>query len=102
MVQIPAQWVSAGQGVPDLCVKHGLPSTQRRRLRLISKPPGWALPLIVFGAIIYVIIVTAVRKTVIAPAWPFCDECKRQRSRFLLIGLGLLILSVVGFIGSVP
>jgi hypothetical protein len=100
MVQIPAQWVSAGHGVPDLCVKHGLPPTQRRKLRLISKPPGWALPLVVFGAIIYLIVVMAVRKTVVAPAWPFCDECKQQRSRSLLIGGGLLVLSVVVFIGS--
>jgi hypothetical protein len=100
-VQIPAQWVSAGQGLPDVCVRHGLPATERRRIRLISRAPGWAIPLILFGAVIYLIVVMAMRKIVIAPAWPFCGQCQQDRARLQRIGLVLLGVGVLGLIGSI-
>ena len=37
-----------------------------------------------------VIVALAVRKTVVAPRWPFCARCQHLRSRRLKTGLGLL------------
>ncbi len=99
MVDIPAQWVAAGHGVPDVCARHGEPAVRRQRVQLISRAPGWALPLIVFGLLIYALVVFAVRKSVVAPAWPFCAQCldaRRRRRRTGLVLLGMAALSTLG------
>jgi hypothetical protein len=104
-VAVPAGRVAGGQ-VPPICAKHGQPAAMTKKLRLISKPPGWAFALIILGALPYLIAVLATRKTVIAPQWPFCDQCKAERSRVLGIGLGILglglLLFVVGIAASDP
>src|SRR5439155_4000528 len=99
--QIPANWVAAGHGVPDVCSRHGEPAVDRRRVRFISRPPQWAYILIIFGAIVFVIVAAAMRKTVWAPAWPFCARCREYRKRMAGIGLGIVGLAVVMFIGSI-
>jgi hypothetical protein len=101
MVDIPAQWVAAGQGVPDVCARHGQLAVQRRPVRLISRPPVWALPLIVFGVLVYALVALAVRKTVIAPAWPFCAQCLGARRRQRRIGLVLLGLTTLSALGAI-
>ncbi|OLE25584.1 MAG: hypothetical protein AUG44_15615 [Actinobacteria bacterium 13_1_20CM_3_71_11] len=101
MVNIPAQWVAAGYGVPDICARHGLPATRRLRLRLISRPPGWALPLLIIGVVIYWIVVAALRQTVIAPAWPFCHECEQARKGLRRVGLTLVGLMLLSFVGGI-
>ncbi len=99
--QLPANWVAAGYGVPDVCARHGEPAQERKRVRFVSKPPQWAYVLILLGAIVYLIVVSSLRKTVIAPAWPFCVRCREFRNRMLAIGLGVLALGIVLFIGSI-
>jgi hypothetical protein len=99
--QIPANWVAAGYGVPDVCSRHGEPALDRKRVRFISRPPQWSYVLIVFGALIFVIVAAAMRKTVWAPAWPFCARCREYRKRMAGIGLGIVGLSVVMFVGSI-
>ena len=127
LVEIPAQRVSAGHGVPGICARHGLRATERHRLRLASRPPvwtillalpgiafaifyplqlvsrptGWMVLLVLVGLAFYPIVVLALRKTVIAPAWPFCDECRADRAAVRTIGSVVLGAGVVGFVVSV-
>jgi hypothetical protein len=97
MTNVPVPWIAGGWS-PGVCSRHGEPAEIRGRTRFVSKAPGWAIPFILLGGIVYVIIVSAVRKTVQAPNWPFCDACKGLRTRRLLIGLGLLLGSLVLFL----
>jgi hypothetical protein len=98
--QIPSSWVAAGYGVPDVCSRHGQPAVERKKVTIISRPPAWSYFLILAGVIIFAIVAMAIRKTVKAPAWPFCEQCRRLRSRLLGIGFGILALAVLGFVGS--
>src|SRR5439155_4850271 len=50
--------------------------------------------------IVFVIVAMLLRKDVTAPNWPFCARCRQLRTRRLLVGLGLLVLSVVMFVVS--
>ncbi|MEV6930241.1 hypothetical protein AB0M46_37965 [Dactylosporangium sp. NPDC051485] len=99
MIRIPAGQVAAGH-LPPVCPRHGEHALEMKKLRLISKPPSWAAVLILLGGIVYLIVVMALRKTVHAAAWPWCEQCKAARSRNLGIGLGVLglglLLIVVG------
>ncbi|MEV8514859.1 hypothetical protein [Dactylosporangium sp. NPDC051484] len=94
VVTVPAGQVAAGQ-LPQICPRHGEAPIEMKKLRLISKPPSWAPLLIILGGIVYVIVVSALRKTVQAPAWPWCEQCKAKRSRNLGIGLGVLALGLL-------
>jgi hypothetical protein len=51
--------------------------------------------------VVFAIVATAIRKTVKAPAWPFCPECKQLRMRMLLIGLGVAFAGLVGLIAGI-
>lgn len=97
VVTIPAAQVAAGQ-LPHVCARHGEQPIEMKNIRLISKPPPWAPLLILAGGIVYVIVVSAMRKKVQAPAWPLCAQCKAQRSRNLGIGLGVVGLGVLLFV----
>jgi hypothetical protein len=99
--QIPAGWAAAGYGVPDVCARHGEPAVQRRKVSFSTRPPGWSYVLILVGVLLFVIVAVAMRKTVVAPAWPFCARCTELRSRRLKTGLGLLGAAVVVLIGSI-
>ncbi|MET7400289.1 hypothetical protein ABZS66_43065 [Dactylosporangium sp. NPDC005572] len=94
MVTIPAGQVAAGH-LPPVCARHGEQATATKKVNLISKPPAWAAVLIIAGVLPYLIVVMALRKTVKAPAWPWCAKCTGQRTRNLLIGLGLIVLSLI-------
>jgi hypothetical protein len=99
MLSIPAAQVAAGH-LPHICARHGESPVAMRRIRFISKPPPWAPVLILAGGIVYLIVVSSLRKKIEAPAWAWCAQCKAQRSRMLGIGLGVLglglLLIVVG------
>src|SRR2546421_475849 len=99
--QIPANWVAAGHGVPDVCSRHGEPAQDRKRVRFISKPPQWSYVLIVVGLIVFVIVAAALRKSVWAPAWPFCPRCREYRKKMVSIGLAIVGLAIVMFIGAI-
>src|SRR5690348_4449100 len=94
MLSIPAGQVAAGH-LPHICARHGEPPAEMKRIRFVSKPPPWAPVLILAGGIVYLIVVSALRKKIEAPAWAWCAQCKAQRSRMLGIGLGVLALSLL-------
>lgn len=94
MLSIPAAQVAAGH-LPHICARHGEPPAEMKRIRFVSKPPPWARFLILAGGIVYLIVVSAVRKKIEAPAWAWCAQCKAQRSRMLGIGLGVLALALL-------
>src|SRR5439155_17806466 len=99
-IRIPARWVAGGTGVPAVCSRHGAPSAVSYRARYVSRPPTWSYGLFVIP-VVFAVAVTLVRKSVVAPAWPFCARCKAMRARLLMTGLGLLVLSGAGFAGAV-
>src|SRR5690348_11032235 len=99
MLSIPAGQVAAGH-LPHICARHGEPPAEMKRIRFVSKPPPWAPVLILAGGIVYLIVVTALRKKIEAPAWAWCAQCKSQRSRMLGIGLGVLALSLLLLVGG--
>jgi hypothetical protein len=100
-IQIPAGWVAAGQGMPNVCARHGRPAVERARIRLISKPPSWTYGLVFLGGIVFAIVTMALRKTVWAPAWPFCDQCRAKRTQMMAIGLGIVTLGVLSLAGTI-
>jgi hypothetical protein len=100
MLSIPAGQVAAGH-LPHICARHGEPPVEMKRIRFISKPPPWAPFLILAGGIVYLIVVSALRKKIEAPAWAWCAQCKAQRSRMLGIGLGVLALGLLLIIGGI-
>jgi len=87
--------------MPDVCARHGEPAVQRRKVSFSSRPPAWSYVLILVGVLLFVIVAMAMRKTVVAPAWPFCARCTQLRSRRLKTGLGLLGAAVAALIGSI-
>jgi hypothetical protein len=98
MPAIPATWVAAGYGTPTVCARHGEPAQPRAKVRFISRPPAWSYILIIIGAVIFLIVVLATRKTVTAPAWPFCEKCRAMRSRLAMIGWSVAGAAVLLFI----
>jgi hypothetical protein len=98
-VEVSAQAASTAP-VSQVCSRHGEPAAQHRRVKLISRTPQWAyvllvLGLVVFGLVPFIIVTLALRKTVNAPAWPFCTHCHALRKRRLLIGSGLFVGGLV-------
>jgi len=91
MTNVPAPWITGGVWSPNVCARHGRPPQSRTTARFISKAPGWAFPLILLGAIVYLIVVSIVRKTVIAANWPYCELCRSVRRQRLFAGFGLLV-----------
>jgi hypothetical protein len=49
---------AAGQGVPDVCVRHGEPAVEHRKVRIFSRAPAWSYLLIFAGVLVFVIVVT--------------------------------------------
>lgn len=93
--RIPAAVVATGNGMPSCCAKHGQPATLGQKLALMSRPPGWTYALIFFGALPFVLVTMAMRKTVTAPAWPFCAECAAARKKQLTVGLSIVAAAVL-------
>jgi hypothetical protein len=100
-VQVPAGLIASGEGIPGVCSRHGRESSRAAKCRFISRPPRWAPVLILAGALPYLIVVMALRKTVQAPYWPMCTECDGRRRKLLLAGFGGIAASVVLFFVAV-
>jgi hypothetical protein len=94
-VRIPAQFVASGWGTPTVCTRHGEPAVEQKRVAFISRNPGWSYLLLLAGVIVFVIVASAIRKTVTAAAWPFCARCTEERKRGLTVGLGIVAAGVV-------
>ena len=96
-VRIPAQFVATGWGIPTVCARHGEPAVVRKRAAFISRNPGWSYALVLAGVIVFVMVAAAIRKTVVARAWPFCARCNKESRHDVTAGLGLLAAGVVAF-----
>jgi hypothetical protein len=93
-VKLPAAWAAAGgQHLPRVCARHGEPAVLGRKVALLSKPAPWTYLLLLAGVLPYAIAVMATRKTVNAPAWPWCPQCVADRKRKLGIGIGIMVPS---------
>jgi hypothetical protein len=96
--------VRSGSGIPDVCSRHGLPATRRSRMVIESSPPGWTYATIPAGLLIFGILRAIMRKAIVAPAWPFCDRCRRRRGIAIAIASTIvaagLATMVVGFQSS--
>jgi hypothetical protein len=99
--QIPAVLVASGYGVPEVCSRHGEVALDRRRTRFISRPPQWSYVLVLAGLVVWLVVVVALRKTVVAAAWPFCARCRALRTRLLTIGLATVAVGIVAVVGSI-
>ncbi|WP_412541103.1 hypothetical protein R8Z50_00260 [Longispora sp. K20-0274] len=85
VIEIPAHWVKAGQGLPNVCAKHGEPAVAHLKTRFASKASKGAYA--IGGAAL----AAATQKRVTAPAWPYCARClplrrAAQISRFAMFG----------------
>jgi MFS family permease len=98
-VDLPAPAVTAG-AVPEVCARHGEPAVRRRKTVFRSRTPAWVFILLLFGVLPFAIAAAALQKRVKAPAWPFCAECGRLRTRRILMGIGLVALAVVGAVAT--
>ncbi|MEV6852088.1 hypothetical protein AB0M88_52930, partial [Actinoplanes sp. NPDC051411] len=92
-VLVPANFVSAGWGTPTVCARHGEPAVERKRTQFTSRRSGW---LFLLGAIVYY----ATRKTVSAPAWPFCARCTKEYTTKTAAGAGSFIAGILIWVGS--
>jgi hypothetical protein len=92
-VLIPANFVSAGWGTPTVCARHGESAVEQRKTQFTSRRSGW---LFLMGAIVYY----ATRKTVTAPAWPFCAQCTREHSTKTAAGAASFIVGILIWVGS--
>jgi hypothetical protein len=95
-VRIPAAYVSTGWGTPAVCARHGATATGHKPVRFISRVPGWAYPLLVFGGVVFLIVVLVLRKEVRAARWPFCPRCSHERMNRLVIGIVLAVAGIAG------
>jgi hypothetical protein len=96
-VFVPANFVSAGWGTPTVCARHGEPAVETRRIRFVSRTSPW---LVLLGVIIYFIVSAATRKTVWAPAWPYCNRCKKEGTTKTAAGWGGFLLGLLIWMGS--
>ena len=97
-ILLPASLVSSGEGIPTICSRHGRESTTASKCRFVSRPPRWTAVLLLAGALPYLIVVTALRKTVLAPYWPLCGACTQRKRSLLFGGLATLAGAVMLFV----
>ena len=95
---LPASWVAAGYGVPGCCSRHDREASEYRKIKLISKPPGWSYALLLVGALGFLVAVLVTQKSVTAPRWPFCADCARTSRVVRPIALVGLALGMVGIV----
>jgi hypothetical protein len=95
-IGIPAPLVSAGAGIPPVCVRHGEPAVKTKKVLFRSYTPRWTYLLILFGLIPFAIVAAVLQKRVKAPAWPFCARCGQLQRTRLLTGIALVVLAVLG------
>lgn len=96
---LPAAMVTSGAGIPAVCSRHGDPAVRGRRVQFISRPPGWSYVLLLAGALPFVLVTMVLRKTLVAPRWPYCYRCN-NRIRFSRLGALVLILAAIATIAA--
>jgi hypothetical protein len=87
---VEAGWIASGW-VPTACTAHQRPARVARKVSFISRTSGWVYLALLAGLLPFLIIVYATRRTVVALAWPLCDECVAHRRRWLGVMVGALI-----------
>jgi hypothetical protein len=97
-VYLPAHMVTVGGALPHICARHGRPGTRQKKVRFVSRPPLWVYLFLVTGFLIPAIIATALRKTLKAPSWSFCDRCLARRRSLLIAMAGVLTVMVISLI----
>lgn len=98
---LPAAMVTAGGGIPAVCSRHGDPAVRGRRVQFISRPPGWSYVLLVAGVLPFMLVATAMRKTLVAPRWPFCASCNNRIRRSRLGALALILAAVGSVVAGI-
>lgn len=81
-IVIPAPSIAAGLA-PTVCAPHHR-SGRTQRISFQSRTPGWVWVTLLIGVLWALIIAAVLRKTVVAPAWPVCDQCRKERRQNLL------------------
>jgi hypothetical protein len=100
-VFLPAAMVTSGAGIPALCSRHGDPAARGRRVQFISRPPGWSYILLLAGALPFLIVGMALRKTLVAQRWPYCARCDNRIRRSRLAALALILATVVTIVATI-
>jgi hypothetical protein len=90
---VPSAALAAGV-VPARCSRHGNPPAEGLKTTHWSKLPVWVYATMLAGLLIFVIVATVVRKSVVSRSWPFCAECLATRRRNLLLMWASLALIV--------
>jgi hypothetical protein len=101
ITHLPVSRVSRGLGIPDVCSRHGEPPTRRSRMVIESRAPGWTYAAIPAGLLLFWVLRAVFRKSIVTPAWPFCDRCRRRRALAIVIASAIvaagLVTMVTGF-----
>jgi hypothetical protein len=97
-VEIPAFRASTGEGLPEVCVRHGEPASQYWTGTVVSRIPWWAFLLIPFGGIFFAIVVRNTRREVGVRSWPFCARCLKARNLGRIVGFAMLGAGVLAFV----
>jgi hypothetical protein len=99
--QIPADWVAAGHGMPEVCSRHGAPASIRKRITINSMAARRSNLIWFVSPVTFLTAARAGRKRVRARLWPFCPACQGSRVRLLAISIGCFTLCVLAFVGFV-
>jgi hypothetical protein len=89
-VVVDARAVAAGFA-PASCVAHRRTGSTVT-VSFVSRTPWWVYLTFFAGVIVFLILALVLRKTVVAPAWPICDECRRDRRKHLVLAWAALAL----------
>lgn len=95
-VRVPSAWLVAGY-LPPLCARHGVPATKPVNRKFYTRTPTWVWVLAFLSVLIGVIILLAIRKTVVA-CLPGCETCSLERSRNRLAILGIWLADLALFL----
>lgn len=97
---IPTAQAVTRQGLPDVCARHGKPSTVRYRFDVFT-PIGPEFLLLIFGIVPFLAYRYVTRKTVTVGPWPFCADCLSQRKNTLIVGVAVGALSIAGSVVAI-
>jgi hypothetical protein len=78
--RVPTALVHSG-AAPPVCARHGAPGSAQKRTTFVSQPPGWSYVLLLVGVVAFFIVTLVIRKTAVAPAWPYCDHVLDREAR---------------------
>ena len=92
-INVPAGWVAAGT-LPPCCARHGKPATHWQKRSFHTKTPLWVFALLIIAALVALIVALVLRRTV-EGRLPACDDCRRDRRRFVWSVVGAWVFDVV-------